>query len=65
MPPIRPKVVDVQDGKPIAGAHVLFLGTAQQGTDGAPGYTLLTRINTLRVIPDLDEVTTRQVQRLK
>jgi hypothetical protein len=101
------KVVDVQDGRPMAGAHVLFLGTAQEGTDGAwrqnrkplrrrnnderrrtiapsqagvsrpallsqydlpqsppgvlkPGYTLLTRINTLRVMPDLDEVTTWQ-----
>jgi hypothetical protein len=35
MPPIRMKVVDVQDGNPIAAAHVLFLGTAQEGTDGA------------------------------
>lgn len=32
MPPIRMKVVDAQDGSPVAGAHVLFLGTAQEGT---------------------------------
>jgi hypothetical protein len=31
MPPIRMKVVDAQDGSPVAGAHVLFLGTAQEG----------------------------------
>jgi hypothetical protein len=104
MPPIRMKVVDAQDGSPVAGAHVLFLGTAQEGTltghggrtanlfavetttDDAgelrlpkqefsaqpfflntiyhnprlvvlkPGYALLTLTNTLRVIPNLDEV---------
>jgi hypothetical protein len=31
MPPIRMKVVDVQDGRPIAGAHVLFLSTLAGG----------------------------------
>jgi len=108
MPPIRMKVVDAQDGSPVAGSHVLFLGTAQEGTltghggrtanlfametmtDDAgelrlpkqefsaqpfflntiyhnprlvvlkPGYALLTLTNTLRVIPNLDEVTTWQ-----
>jgi hypothetical protein len=108
MPSIRMKVEDAQDGRPIAGAHVLFLGTAQEGTltghggrtenlfaaetttnDAGelrlpkqefsaqpfflntiyhnprlvvlkPGYTLLTLINTLRVSPNLDEVTTWQ-----
>lgn len=32
MPPVRMKVVDAQDGTPIAGAHVLFQGNAQEGT---------------------------------
>jgi hypothetical protein len=108
MPAIRMKVVDSQDGSPVAGANVLFLGTAHEGTwtghggrstnlfaaetttDDAgefhipkqdfsaqpfflntiydnprlvvlkPGYVLLTLINTLRIIPRLDEVTTWQ-----
>jgi len=105
MPAIQMKVVDSQDGSPVAGANVLFLGTAHEGTwtghggrstnlfaaetttDDAgefhipnqdfssqpfflntiydnprlvvlkPGYVLLTLINTLRIIPSLDEVT--------
>src|SRR5262245_29485583 len=32
MPAIRMKVIDAQDGNPIAGANVLFIGTAQEGT---------------------------------
>ena len=108
MPAIRMKVVDAQEDKPLAGANVLFLGTAQEGTwtghggrtanlfaaetttDDAgelripkqefsaqpfflntiyhnprlvvlkPGYALLTLTNTLRIIPNLDEVTTWQ-----
>jgi len=105
MPPVRMKVVDAQDSSPVAGAHVLFLGTAQEGTltghggrtanlfavetmtDDVgklrlpkqefsaqpfllnttyhnprlvvlkPGYALLTLTNTLRVMPNLDELT--------
>ena len=108
MPPVRMKVVDAQDGSPIAGAHVLFQGSAQEGTwtghggrvanlfaveavtDDAgefrlpkqefsaqpfflntnyhnpkmvvlkPGYVLLILTNTLRIIPELEEVTTWQ-----
>jgi hypothetical protein len=32
MPPVRLKVVDTQDSSPVAGAHILFLGAAQEGT---------------------------------
>ncbi|HKF66124.1 MAG TPA: hypothetical protein VKB36_06340 [Vicinamibacterales bacterium] len=108
MPAIRMKVVEEQTGSPVAGANVLFLGTAHEGTltghggrsanlfavetmtDDAgevripkqefssepffmntiydnprlvvlkPGYALLTLTNTLRIIPNLDEVTTWQ-----
>lgn len=31
MPAIRMKIVDSQDGSPVAGANVLFLGTAHEG----------------------------------
>jgi len=102
------KVVDAQDGNPVAGAHVLFQGNAHEGTftghggrvanlfvveavtDDAgeislpkqefspqpfflntnyhnpsmvmfkPGYVLVIITNTLRIIPNLDEVTTWQ-----
>jgi hypothetical protein len=108
MPPVRMKVVDAQDGSPVAGAHVLFQGNAQEGTFTGhggrlanlfvteavteesgdfrlpkqdfssqpfflntnyhnpsmvvlkPGYVLLVLTNTLRIIPNLDEVTTWQ-----
>src|SRR5262249_17652416 len=108
MPAIPMKVVEAQTGSPVAGANVLFLGTAHEGTltghggrsanlfatetitDDAgefripkeefsfdpffmntiydnprlvvlkPGYALLTLTNTLRIIPNLDEVTTWQ-----
>lgn len=108
MPPVRMKVVDAQDGSPIAGAHVLFQGNANEGTltghggrlanlfaieavtgdagefsfpkqDFSPrpfflntnyhnpsmvvfksGYVLVVLSNTLRIIPNLDEVTTWQ-----
>ncbi len=32
MPPVRMKVVDAQDGRPVAGAHVLFQANAHEGT---------------------------------
>src|SRR2546425_6904190 len=32
MPAIRMKIVDAQDGSPVAGANVLFIGTAHEGT---------------------------------
>lgn len=32
MPPVRMKFVDAQDGSPITGAHVLFQGSASEGT---------------------------------
>jgi hypothetical protein len=32
MPPVRMKVVDAQEGTPIAGAHVLFQANAHEGT---------------------------------
>jgi len=108
MPPVRMKLVDAQDGSPIGGAHVLFQGSAQEGTFTGhggrranlfvveavtddtgeirlpkqefspqpfflnttynnpsmvvlkPGYVLLILTNTLRIIPNLDEVTTWQ-----
>jgi hypothetical protein len=108
MPPVRMKVVDAQDGNPVAAAHVLFQGNAHEGTftghggrvanlfvveavtDEAgeirlpkqefsaqpfflntnyhnpsmvvfkPGYVLVILTNTLRIIPNLEEVTTWQ-----
>lgn len=108
MPAIRMKIVDAQDGSPVAAANVLFIGTAHEGTltghggraanlfasetmtDEAgelripkqefsaqpfflntiydnprlvvlkPAYALLTLTNTIRIIPNLDEVTTWQ-----
>jgi hypothetical protein len=32
MPPVQMKVVDAQDGRPVAGAHVLFQAGATEGT---------------------------------
>ena len=32
MPPVRMKVVDAEDGRPVAGAHVLFQASAREGT---------------------------------
>lgn len=108
MPPVRGKIVDAQDGRPLGGAHVLFQGSATEGTltghggrhanlfavetvtdeSGEfhfpqqefsarpfflntnyhnptmvvlkPGYALVVLTNTLRIIPDLDEITTWQ-----
>lgn len=108
MPPVRMKVVDAEDGTPIAGAHALFQAKAHEGTltghggrsatlfavesvtdhTGGidfpkqefsarpfflntnyhnptmvvfkPGYLLLILTNTLRIIPNLDEVTVWQ-----
>lgn len=105
MPSVRMKVVDAEEGTPIAGAHVLFQANAHEGTFAGhggrsanlfvveavtddsgeihfpkqefsaypfflntnyhnptmvvfkPGYVLLTLTNTLRIIPNLDEVT--------
>ena len=108
MPSVRMKVVDAEDGSPIAGAHVLFQANAHEGTVTGhggrlanlfavealtdhsgeihfpkqefsaypfflntnyrnptmvvlkPGYVLLILTNSLRIIPNLDEVTTWQ-----
>lgn len=108
MPAVRMKVVDAQDGSPVAGAHVLFQASAHEGTltgHGGksanlfaveavaddkgefrlpqqefsprpfllntnysnpsmvllkPGYKLLVLTNTLRIVPNLDEVTVWQ-----
>ena len=105
MPSVRMKMVDAQEGIPIAGAHVLFQANAREGTFTGhggrsanlfaveavtdhsgeihlpkqkfspypfflntnyhnptmvvfkPGYVLLILTNTLRIIPNLDEVT--------
>ena len=32
MPPVRMKFVDAQDDRPVPAAHVLFQGSAQEGT---------------------------------
>jgi hypothetical protein len=32
MPPVRMKLVDAEDGRPVAGVHVLFQATAREGT---------------------------------
>ena len=108
MPPVRMKFVDSQDGRPVAGAHVLFQANAHEGTmtghggtaanlfvieevtdDSGeihlpkqdfsprpfflntnyhnpsmvvfkPGYVLVILTNSLRIVPNLDEVTTWQ-----
>lgn len=108
MPPVRMKVVDAQDGAPLAGVHVLFQASASEGTltgHGGrtanlfaietvsdergeinlpkqdfsprpfllnthyrnpsmallkPAYVLVVLTNTLRIVPNLDEVTTWQ-----
>jgi len=42
MPPVRMKVVDEQDGHPVAGAFVLFQASAHEGTfTGHGGQTVL------------------------
>src|SRR5262249_28337254 len=108
MPAVQMKVVDADDGSPVAGVNVLFVANAHDGTftghggrtanlfaaetltDPAgqlrippqsfrpqpflfhtnyhnpqmtllkPGYALVVLTNTLRIIPNLDEVTTWQ-----
>ena len=56
MPPVRMKVVDAQDDSPIVGAHVLFQGSAQEGTLTGHGGRLANLFVVEAVTDDTGEI---------